>query len=107
MAFTERYKLKVIFVLALAIISIKGEAKNFRGLLSSQPGNGTDEGGAIFDVTKYGAKCDGKEDSTMVSVYGNNITCSLYMYCLINFPCMISCNLKGDILIMYFTIMEV
>ena len=73
MAQTREFKLTTIFIVALAISSIIVEAKPFPGLLDNLPikldsssnAPAAPAGGAVFVITKYGAKSDGKSDSSM------------------------------------------
>lgn len=83
MGLTREFKLTTIIIVALAISSIIVEAKPFPGFLDSlpiklesssyapAPGAATTPvapgGGAVFSITNYGAKSDGKSDSTMVN----------------------------------------
>ncbi|KAK1398828.1 exopolygalacturonase [Heracleum sosnowskyi] len=81
MGLTREFKLTTTFIVALAISSIIVEAKPFPGFShtlsvkldarSNAPASGAPRvpvapgGGAIFPITNYGAKSDGKSDSTM------------------------------------------
>lgn len=73
MALTREFKLTTIFIVALAISSIIVEAKPFPGFLDNLPiklasssnAPASPGGGAVFVITNYGAKSDGKFDSTM------------------------------------------
>lgn len=74
MGLTRECKLTTTLIVALAISSIIVEAKPFPGSLdslsikldSSSNAPVAPGGGAVFVITNYGAKPDGKSDSTMV-----------------------------------------
>lgn len=80
MALTREFKLTTTFIIALVISSIVVEAKPFPGFLDSLPikldsrshapaPGAASVPGAVFPITNYGAKSDGKSDSTMVNEY--------------------------------------
>ena len=56
------FEVKAFFLLGLTLLSYGAEAAR-RGLVGAGP--------VVFDVTKYGAKADGKSDSAMVSSIDN------------------------------------
>lgn len=83
MGLTREFKLTTIIILSVAISLIIVEAKPFPGyFLDSLPIKSDSSGfapapgaastpvapggGAVFSITNYGAKSDGKSDSTMV-----------------------------------------